>query len=252
MTKLIINADDFGYSQGVNLGIIEAYQNGVVTSATLMTNMPGAAHAAALAKENPDFGVGIHLVLTCGSPVNEHVPSLINEKEQFHMLSEFAQFIQPEDIEKEFTSQFEKFLSFGITPTHIDSHHHVHGHEKVFLIVSLIAKKYNIPIRKVADDLQQSRNSLLPTVQYFNTDFYGDHLTTKYTIDLLDKVLPYETAEIMTHPAYIDEAVLNGSSYALQRVRELSILTDPSVRNAIRDKNIQLITYREISNKFLV
>jgi chitin disaccharide deacetylase len=127
MTKLIINADDFGYSKGVNLGIIEAFQNGVVTSATLMANMPGAEHAAALAKENPGLGVGIHLVLTCGKPICRDVPSLINDHGEFHRLADLEKIARIDEVERELTSQFERFLSFRIQPTHIDSHHHVHA-----------------------------------------------------------------------------------------------------------------------------
>jgi chitin disaccharide deacetylase len=247
MTKLIINADDFGYSKGVNLGIIEAFQNGVVTSTTLMANMPGAAHAADLAKKNPKLGVGIHFVLTCGEPISNEVPSLVNNKGAFYRLSEIDEFAIVEDIELELRSQFEKFLSFGIKPTHIDSHHHVHSLEKVYQVVEKIAKENYLPIRKVSVD----SNPMQP-VQYFNHEFYGDQLTTEYLIGLLDKVLPYETAELMTHPAYIDEQINSGSSYSIQRVRELTILTDPAVRKALTNRGINLVTFREVSIKSLV
>ena len=68
--KLIINADDFGYSNGVNYGIIDAFKNGILTSTTCLTNMPGFNHAIQLAKENPNLGIGIHLTLTCGKPLH--------------------------------------------------------------------------------------------------------------------------------------------------------------------------------------
>ncbi|RFU69913.1 chitin disaccharide deacetylase [Bacillus sp. V59.32b] len=252
MTKLIINADDFGYSKGVNLGIIEAYQNGVVTSATMMTNMPRAAHAAALALENPGLGVGIHLVLDCGAPVCDHVPSLVNEKGVFHKMAGIEQFAELADIENEYASQIERFFALGLKPTHIDSHHHLHGHQKIYPTVERLAEKYRIPIRKVSANPQHMSNVKLQTAQYFNHDFYGDELTLEYFIGLLDTVLPYETAEIMTHPAYIDEPLLTGSSYALQRVRELAILTDKRVQEAIADKKIELVTYTEVANQFFV
>ncbi|PLR87219.1 chitin disaccharide deacetylase [Bacillus sp. V33-4] len=252
MTKLIINADDFGYSKGVNLGIIEAYQNGIVTSATLMTNMPGARHAAALALQNPNLGVGIHLVLDCGRPVNENVPSLINEKGDFHRANALIEVAELVDIEKEYTSQIEKFLSFGLSPTHLDSHHHLHGHEKIFPIVSKLARKYHLPVRKVSADLQHSSNIELSTVQHFIPDFYGDSLTAEHLLELMDQSLSYESAELMCHPAYIDEPLLTGSSYALQRVRELAILTDNSVRSAVAEKGVELVTYKEAFNQSFV
>lgn len=247
MTKLIINADDFGYSKGVNLGIIEAYQNGVVTSTTLMANMPGAQHAADLAKKNPGLGVGIHFVLTCGRPVSNEAASLVNSQGDFNSLSAIEEYGAAEVIELELRSQFEKFISFGIIPTHIDSHHHVHSLPNVYPAVEKIARENQLPIRKVSSD----PNPIQP-VQYFNHEFYGDQLTTEYLLELLDKALPYETAELMTHPAFVDEQVYSGSSYALQRVRELTILTDPAVRKAITERGIDLITFREVSIKSVV
>lgn len=241
MTKLIINADDFGYSKGVNLGIIEAFQNGVVTSATLMANMPGAEHAAALAKENLGLGVGIHFVLTCGKPICRDVPSLINDHGEFHRFADLEKIARIEEIERELTSQFESFLSFGIQPTHIDSHHHVHAHKDIYPIVEDIAKKNKLPIRKVGLE----SNPLQP-VEFFSHKFYGDDLTEEFLSELLNQIVNYESAELMTHPAYIDEALLTGSSYTLQRVRELSLLTSHSVRRKIKALGIELINYRDL------
>jgi len=248
MTNLVINADDFGYSKGVNIGIIEAYQNGVVTSATMMTNMPEAEHAAALALENPGLGVGIHLVLDCGAPVNANVPSLVNEKGQFHKIEGLMQVAELSDIERELNSQIEKFHSFGLVPTHLDSHHHLHSHKKVYPIIEKIAESYHLPIRKVSADPNHSSNRHLQTTQFFIHKFYGNDLTTQFFLDLLEETTSYDTAELMCHPAFIDEPLLKGSSYALQRVRELAILTDSEVRNAIERMNIQLVTYKEAFN----
>lgn len=76
MGKVIFNSDDFGYSYGVNYGILDAYQRGILTSTTLMANMPGFEHAVKLKKEVPGLGVGVHLTLTCGKPLLENVDSL--------------------------------------------------------------------------------------------------------------------------------------------------------------------------------
>ena len=88
MKKVIINADDFGYSTAVNLGIINSFKKGVLTSATLMANMPGCDEAIELAKENPSFGVGGHLVLTCGAPLYERT-TLVKEDGNFFGLKEY-------------------------------------------------------------------------------------------------------------------------------------------------------------------
>ncbi|MFJ7746278.1 chitin disaccharide deacetylase [Peribacillus sp. NPDC097295] len=247
MTKLIVNADDFGYCKGINLGIIECFQNGVVTSATLMANMPGAEHAAALAKEIQGLGVGVHLVLTCGHPVRSDVPSLVREDGEFHRIGDMPKFAEPADIEKELNSQMERFLSLGLKPTHIDSHHHVHGLEKVSPIVEKIAKKHGVPVRRLEDSLHGYTE--IKTTDRLITDFFGSNLTTNHLIDILDSSLSSETVEIMCHPGYIDEAILTGSSYALPRVKEMSILTDPAIQKAIAVRNIQLVSYKELGNR---
>ena len=246
MTKLIINADDFGYCKGINLGIIECFQNGVVTSATLMANMPGAEHAAALAKENQDLGVGVHLVLTCGYPVCSDVPSLVREGGVFHQRGDMHKCAEPDDIEKELNSQMERFLSLGLKPTHIDSHHHVHGLEKVFPIVEKIAKKHSVPVRKLDESLGYKE---MKTTDRLITDFFGSNLTTGHLIDILDSSLSSETVEVMCHPGYLDEAILTGSSYNLPRVKEMSILTDPEIQKNIAMRNIQLVSYKELGNR---
>lgn len=244
--RLVINADDFGYSKGVNLGILEAYQNGVVSSTTMMTNMPGAAHAAALALDHPQLGVGIHIVLDCGKPVNENVPSLVDENGYFYKTDKLIQHAELSDIEKEIRSQIDKFRSFGLDPTHLDSHHHVHGHEKIYPLVEKIAQEYQLPVRKVSADPNHSSNLNLKSTNYFFHQFYGNEITAELLVDLIDKSTAYNTSEIMCHPAYIDESLLKGSSYSLERTKELAILTEPAVQRAIIEKNIQLVTYRDV------
>jgi chitin disaccharide deacetylase len=243
MTKVIINADDFGYSKAVNLGIIEAFQNGIVTSSTLMVNMPGAEHAASLAKENPSLGVGIHLVLTCGCPVNPNVTSLINRHGEFHRIDTFYDQASAYDIEAELNSQVEKFLSLGLEPTHIDSHHHIHAKDKVFSVVEKLASQMKIPIRKLSNEW---KNKSMQTVEYFNPEFYGVNLNANDLSAIIDKCLAYESAEIMCHPAFLDEAILSGSSYTVQRCRELATLTDKEIFRTLLDKNVNLITYKDL------
>ena len=84
--SLIINADDFGFSRGVNLGIIEAFQHGVLTSTTLMVNMQEADHAVELARQNPELGVGIHLTLTAGRPILGGLHTITDEEGNFRKL----------------------------------------------------------------------------------------------------------------------------------------------------------------------
>ncbi|GGA79907.1 chitin disaccharide deacetylase [Ornithinibacillus halotolerans] len=247
MTKLILNADDFGYSKGINLGILEAHQEGILSSTTLMVNMPAAKHAFQLAKANEKLGVGIHFVLDLGFPVSEHVPSLVDEHGRFLKENPFILHAEPEEIKKELISQLEKFLSFGLTPTHIDSHHHIHRHEKIFPIVCELAETYQLPVRPTSvESSTVLEKKGIKKVEYFNPDFFGDELDINYLKTMLADAKKYNTVEIMTHPGYIDYPVLTGSSYNTQRAIELAILTAPEIKQYIQENNINLITYREI------
>lgn len=217
--KLIVNADDFGISKAVNLGIIEAHRDGIVRSTTLMCNMNDMEHAIELSKKNPELGVGIHFVLTAGKPLAEGVESLVDENGTFIKFEEIAENAKKEDIKKELECQLNKFLSYGIKPTHIDSHHHVHRIGKVFEVVKDIAIKNNLPIRFI-EEFDESMYYGIKTTNKFSEAFYGkDMITTDGLISLLDEYRDFEIVEIMCHPGYLDQSILNRSSYAIERPR---------------------------------
>ncbi|MBO8163765.1 MAG: chitin disaccharide deacetylase [Brevibacillus sp.] len=246
--KLIVNADDFGYSKGVNLGIIEAHRHGIVSSATLMANMPGWEHAVQLAAEHPNLGVGIHLVLTCGTPVSSRLSSLIDEQGRFLRLPDLIRHAREEEVETEWTAQIEKCLAAGVKPTHLDSHHHVHAFEKFLPVISRLAQRYGLPVRNPWSQSPQAR-SLYPrlrTTDCFLHHFYGDDLSAEGLIRILQSTGDVETVELMCHPAYVDYQLLTGSGYVWQRVKELDILTALSAKKYLQEHDIQLITFQEL------
>lgn len=244
--KLIINADDFGYSKAVNLGILECYKNGVVSSTTLMTNMPGAEHAFELMKENPGLGVGIHMVLSAGKPIRDDVSSLVDESGNFRRGEDLLTNATIEDVEKEFASQMERFIASGFKPTHIDSHHHVHRNEKVLPVVLRLAKKYDLPVRLTSEDSLCKDNTSIKTTDFFTGKFYGDGLSEERLLELIDVDKKYGTVEVMCHPAYVDNILLSGSSYNIQRIKEFAILTNPILKKEFEKRGIKLINYRDI------
>ncbi|MFD4704680.1 chitin disaccharide deacetylase [Gottfriedia sp. NPDC058432] len=224
MIKLIVNADDFGYSRGINYGIIDAHKNGVVNSATMMMNMPGVSHAVELAKENPSLQVGIHLVLTCGKPLLNNVPTLVNEKGNFKSRHEFFEDknILLDELEREWTAQIEKFLESGLKPTHFDSHHHVHTVPEFLPVVQKLAQKYNLCARRISENALQG---IAPFTDVFLHDFYGEGVTDDYFDKILTRVQDGQSVEVMCHPGYLDHEILNNSSYAKDRVKETLILS---------------------------
>ncbi|TYS67556.1 chitin disaccharide deacetylase [Sutcliffiella horikoshii] len=235
MIRLIVNADDFGLCQGVNYGILDSHLYGIVTSTTMMMNMPGTEHAIELAKAHPALGVGIHLVLTGGYPINQDVPSLVDEKGAFLRLSAVNSNTgeipwKLKEVEREWDAQIKKFLASGLHPTHLDSHHHVHTLPQLLPVIQKLAKQYNLPVRA---------NGLftLPKIKSFTDicllDFYGDSIEPNYFERLPHYVADETTVEVMCHPAYLDSFLLENSSYHVQRVKELDILINSDIPDGV-------------------
>lgn len=244
--KLIVNADDFGISKAINLGIIEGFKNGIVTSTTLMCNMEATGDAVELAKKNPKLGVGIHLVLTAGKPLSKDVKTLVDDDGNFLKYDKIFRSASIEDIRKEFRNQMERFLSFGIVPTHIDTHHHVHSKEAVFSIVYELAKEFDIPVRYIEaigrDKYKDIRTTTKLIDNFYDLPMIEPHILQEICEDNID----IESLEIMCHPGYLDHKIISNSSYAYPRVKELETLTDKDVIKFIKNENIQLINFKDI------
>ncbi|MGE5559482.1 MAG: carbohydrate deacetylase [Chloroflexota bacterium] len=271
MRRLIVNADDFGLSPAVTGGIIEAHRNGIVTSTTMMVNFPTADHAAALALESPNLGVGVHLNVTSGPPVlrPEEVPSLVGPSGRFRRDYYSLRYrVDADELRREWRAQIEKFLALGLRPTHIDSHHHVH-HLPPFLAVAMeLAREYGIGrIRLVHQQDLRGGFSINPTELLYRryarraeTALAEADLRTPdrvlgcavaagepaLTVDRLItwlRNLSDGTSELMCHPGYVDQDLRYRSSLLEHRVRELEALTDPAVKAAVAANGIELVTY---------
>ena len=245
--KLIVNADDFGLTRGVNLGIVEAFQQGILSSTTIMPGMEAASHAVELAQQNPGLKVGLHFRLTAGRPLARDVPTLLDDNnDQFRNQTRFwkNRDMNPDEIERELCAQIQTCLDTGLPLSHLDSHHHCHCHVQVLPIVRKIADKYNLPLRPCLEPVQYKKKTLA-----FSDAFYGDGLTTRSFLDIVDKHQGQtDYLEVMSHPALIDEALLQSSGYALPRTRELTILTDPALKAALKDRSITIADYTELVN----
>lgn len=261
MKHLILNADDFGYSYGVNYGIIESHLRGVLTSTTLMAGMPGFDHAVSLAKAHPSLGVGVHLTLTCGRPVLTDHKTLTEPNGDFHSQAYYHNEEQPLDkdgVYREWKAQIEKVLAAGIEPTHLDSHHHVHtfrGLEDVFV---RLAREYDLPVRNSRHDCTDNHVQGVPCPNYL-VDFIegsGVHFHTPLTeyapaIEsnmhriLLKAFKTLDCVEIMCHPAYLDTAVMLHSSFNLHRMCEVDLLISPATKAFIEQlEDVSLANYK--------
>ncbi|MDZ7542981.1 ChbG/HpnK family deacetylase, partial [Clostridium perfringens] len=147
--RLIINADDFGLSRGVNYGIIDAHKNGVIKSTSIMAGMPGFDHAVEFLKDCPELGCGVHLTLSAYKPVLKTHKTIVDENGYFYkrIYNKKVEDFDLNEIYNEFCAQIEKVKAWGINITHIDSHHHIHMSEILKPVIEKILEKYNFPIR---------------------------------------------------------------------------------------------------------
>jgi hopanoid biosynthesis associated protein HpnK len=165
MKELIVNADDFGLTRGVNEGIIRANREGILTSATLMANRRAFEDAVERAKQNPQLGVGCHLALVGGRAVAppEKIPSLADRDGRLPssigllMAKLNSGMVRTKDIEAEFRAQIEKICRAGIQPTHLDTHKHSHAHPRVMAALGRVAREFGITrVRKPVENLRDS------------------------------------------------------------------------------------------------
>ncbi|HKS34480.1 MAG TPA: chitin disaccharide deacetylase [Enterobacteriaceae bacterium] len=248
---LIVNADDFGLSKGQNYGIIDACNNGLVTSTTALVNGAAAEHAAALSRRCPGLSVGMHFVLTLGAPLTA-MPVLAPEGQLGKGIWQQAEQGQLplEEIAGELEAQFSRFVSlFGDEPAHIDSHHHVHMMPQIFPLVADFAREKGIPLRVDREAVAQHALAVdsLRTSDYFASGFYGDAISEALFLQVLDEAVQrgVRSLEVMCHPAFIDKVVMD-SSYCYPRLAELEVLTSLALKYAVAERGFRLGTYRDI------
>ncbi|MBI5115641.1 ChbG/HpnK family deacetylase [Candidatus Poribacteria bacterium] len=153
-TYLIVNADEFGLTEGVNDAIIDCHRNGIVTSTTLMTNAWAFEDAVSHAQRNPSLGIGVHINLTFGSPVarTDSVSSLVGPDGKFLprslLLKQWLRGgLRVSHVETEIRAQLQKTLDAGIEPTHIDSHQNTMMIPTIFKVFLKVAEETRMPVR---------------------------------------------------------------------------------------------------------
>jgi predicted glycoside hydrolase/deacetylase ChbG (UPF0249 family) len=229
--QLIVNADDFGQSPGVNEGVITAHERGIVTSASLMVRWPAAERAAASARAYPHLSVGLHVDLGEWTfrqgnwvPLYEVVPT--NDRSRV-----------ADEVRRQL-GQFRRLV--GRDPTHLDSHQHVHRRQPVRSILLRMARDLRVPLR-----------SYSRVVRYCG-DFYGqtaegsplpEHVSVGHLIHILD-TLPRGFTELGCHPAV---GVDLDTTYRRERELELQVLCDARIREAIAARGIRLCNYGAIA-----
>lgn len=219
MNYVIFNADDFGYSRGVNYGIIDSFEQGILRSTTIMANMPGFEQAASYAVNNEGLGVGAHLTLTCGKPLLTKLNTITDENGQFHQLGFYEKdfSIDLDELYEEWDAQIKKIQAVGIKITHLDSHHHVNSIYPINKVFIDLAKKYDLPVRNNFNVPKE-----IVTTEFFYTKFdsfgFEKEIWKSMTIkEFLEIIKNNKVTEVMCHPAYVDSELMKGSSYTTDR-----------------------------------
>jgi predicted glycoside hydrolase/deacetylase ChbG (UPF0249 family) len=254
LTRLIVNADDFGWTRDVNDGIVHAHRNGILRATTLMAGGKAFDHAAGLAHDTPSLDIGVHLTLVqttsamTGAPLPKDIPALL-----------LAIVSRRIDIYGELSAQVRKIMGAGIKPTHLDSHKHTHILPPVASAIARIVREFGIRwVRKPFDfgltsgfaaRLMHTQHSglqrKLREAGALTTDHFAGFALTGYLdeaklLRLLED-LPEGTTELMCHPGFCrDELRQSPTRLREARETELNALTSAKVMARLKERDIRL------------
>jgi chitin disaccharide deacetylase len=248
LRRLIINADDFGFTRDVNAGIVQVHRSGVLTSTTLMANGEAFDDAVRLAKETPTLDIGAHLVLVQGNSLLDGRPLPVGPRQLLPVLARRAL-----NVYAELKAQIQKIVSAGLKISHLDSHKHTHLVPGVFRTVVKLADEFGIPwVRLPLDPSFRFANRYYRRFATGKNVRMTDHflgfrltgsLTEETFIAALEK-LEGGTTEFMCHPGYLGEELKQARTRLKEsRLRELEALTSPRVRKLIAERGIELTPF---------
>jgi predicted glycoside hydrolase/deacetylase ChbG (UPF0249 family) len=252
--RLIVNADDFGYTPGVTRGVLRAHRDGIVTATTLMANAPDTEGAARAARATTTLDVGVHLVFTYGRPLSAagSVPSLVTRTGAFPQVTDLLRTGRPKADEAlvEARAQYQRVRELlGREPSHVDTHHWVHDLPALEDAVLALAKEMGAAAR-THDGRQRARfrDASVRTPDRFVREYQHAGKIGPERLRALLEILAEDagTIELMCHPGEPDAALLEGSTYAAERGVELEALTDPTIRAAVERLGIELVDYRAL------
>jgi predicted glycoside hydrolase/deacetylase ChbG (UPF0249 family) len=227
---LIVNADDFGRSPGINEGVVAAHERGIVTSASLMVRWPDADQAVALVREHPTLSVGLHVDLGEWAYRNG----------KWHPCYEVVALDDAASVRREVARQARSFRHLiGRDPTHIDSHQHVHRREPVRSALAELAGELTVPLRHFS-------SAVCHCGDFYGQAADGSPLDGRLSVEALSHILSSlrpGVTELCCHPAVDGEV---SGMYREERVRELGVLCDERVPQLLDQERIQLVSFAEV------
>ena len=262
--KLIVSADDFGFSEAFNYGAVKAYKEGIVTVLSLMSNMAAAPHAVNLARQEvPQANLGLHINFVQGRPAGkpDSIPSLVDENGQFYRSFRWRGeeeddkkcrgdiVVSAEDCYRETVSQIERFRELtGHYPNHFEGH-------------SVINKSVRTAFHRAAAEygIHCMTEPEVETEQWFPV--HEIMLENPLAMEILSRgcktedflldrfeILnsPFEYNIIHLHPGYVDAYILDNTSLTTARCRDVEAVCDPAVKQWIRDHDIVLVDFSAV------
>ncbi|HEX9367065.1 MAG TPA: ChbG/HpnK family deacetylase [Vicinamibacterales bacterium] len=287
--SLVVNADDLGLTVGVNDGIFDAHDHGILTSASVFANAHATLDALTRARHRPSLGVGCHLTLVDGQPTlpPSRVPSLIEDDGQFRrswkpfIVSCLLGRISLRQVEQELTAQIDRIRSAGLTLTHLDAHKHVHAYPPIFDIVTRLAERFRIPVvrvpferwsnlhgdgtqRRTARSQALMNAAMLPwawrdyrrasragvrTPHFIGRTHTG--VLSAQVLAAMVRALPPGVTELMVHPGYVDEVLARLNTRLLDaRADEVNLLTHQDTLDLFISQRIALIRHDLSSSEY--
>jgi len=238
MKHLIVNADDFGLTAGINAGIVQAHLHGIVSSTTLMVHGAAALEAAAWARQHPSLGVGLHIDLW------EHV---LQGGEWVRTYEHCAG--DADAVQAEIEQQLARFRSLlGREPDHIDTHQHVHRLQPVGDVVRAFAARHGLALRE--------HGGLRYVGGFYGQDGtggpYPEGITPERLMELIDLLPDFahegEVTELSCHPGQVaNDDPLGGTMYRIERNIEVRTLCDPRVRARVARGDVRLGTFADLA-----
>lgn len=275
--RLIINADDFGLSEGVNRGIVECFRKGVLTSTTILVNMPGFDDAVRQMVRNPSLPVGLHLSIVRGAPLSppEMVKTLVGPDGGFKGLGRLfvdisLRLVSRDELLTELRAQVRKALRAGFRVTHFDSHRHIHLHPFVMDAVVALGDEFGIrrvrttrvltlpgtgpsmKERLISRYSAACRAGVLAAGPMATNDYYADPLSRlsrssgMAPLEAFVKALPEGVVELGCHPGYNHGISVEGES-SHDRERDMRFLMDGAFKEILHRHGVALASYRDIA-----
>jgi len=248
MKRLIVNADDYGRTPGINAGTLEAHLKGIVTSATVMILEHSAPEGIRQALDQaPRLSLGLHFVVTGGGTpavAPPSVPTLAPGGRFVKDADALPLTLPADEIRRELSAQLAVFEAIaGRPPTHIDSHHHSALHASVQVVFADVARERGLPVRAAsarAREILRAEGLVVP--DWFLESFYANGATRENLKKLVES-LPDGTSELMCHPGHVDDELTRGSSYSAERAREIEILCDPEIPQLLDRFGVELVGF---------